>query len=383
MNTPLRSSFPFLLRRAIGIQPWRFRLSALGISLSALLVLFLAAALRSATLAITAYIAQPGADIWIAPRGTDNLVRSSALLPLDYRDKVMAVPGVAAVDPIIVGFTVLRLDPEKVPRSDKITCIGIGYRSPDGLGGPPRIMAGAPPENFKDVLLDRAAAQRLGVHVGDEVTVSGYDRRVSGLTEGTNLAITHLLFGDYDGVAFGAGAVGQASFLIVRAKPTIERARLVAEIHRQVPELEVFDQATFLENCRQEIAAGYLPILTLVYVLGVAAAAALVSLLIHSLVEERRSDLAVLLALGLPLRRLWLAVSWQGLRLALIGSLLGIALAYGLGWVLDQVEPVFPVSFGVADAVRLVSIFSTGGLLAALIPVMRLRKLDPLDAFRS
>lgn len=370
------------VRQAIRIRPWRFVLAALGVSLSALLVLTIAAAYRSATLSITGYIGQPGVDIWVAPRGTDNLVRSSSLLSLDHRDALLRMPGVHAVDPIVVGFLSLKRLPAAGMPDLPITCIGIGYQSPHGLGGPPRIIAGQPPKGFLEITLDRAAAKRLHVVVGDYVTINGHQRKVSGLTDGTNLAISYFLFANFDAAALASGFVDSASFLLVRAQPGSDIPALIRAMRKANPDIEVFSRSTFLENCRREVASGYLPMLTLVYVLGVSAAAALTALLVHALTEEQRSELAVLLALGVPEWRLWFAVGSQGLSLALSGASLGIGLAYVLGLLLDRFYPVFPVSFGLYDAAQLIIIFTLASLVAASSPILNLRGLDPLEAFR-
>lgn len=371
-----------LLRHAIRIRPWRFVLAALGVSLSALLVLTIAAAYRSATLSITGYVDQPGVDIWVAPRGTDNLVRSSSLIPLDYLDAMLKMPGVQDVDPIVVGFLSLKRLPGPGQPDLPITCIGIGYRTPHGLGGPPVVIAGHPPGHFQEITLDRAAAKRLHVGVGEVVTINGHKRLVAGLTDDTNLAISYFLFGNFEAASLASGFPDSASFLLVRARPGTDIPALIRAMRQANPELEVFSRATFLENCRREVAAGYLPMLTLVYVLGVAAAAALTALLIHALTEEQRSELAVLLALGVPERRLWRAVGSQGLALALSGVALGIAMASLLGFVLDRYYPIFPVSFGFYDATQLLVVFTLASLAAASIPLLSLRRLDPLEAFR-
>ena len=371
-----------LLRNAIHIRPWRFRFAALGVSLSAVLVLTIAAAYRSATLSITGYIGQPNVDIWVAPQGTDNLVRSSSLISLDYQESLLGIPGVQTVDPIAVGFLSLKRIGAVGKTTPPITCIGIGYQTHGGLGGPPRIIAGRAPGNFLEVALDQAAAKRLHVGVGERVSINGHQRVVSGLTDDTNLAISYFLFGDFNAAAMASGFLNSASFLLVRAQPGTDISALMKEIRKRHPDIEVFSRQTFLDNCRREVSSGYLPMLLLVYVLGVSAAAALTSLLVYALTEEQRTELAVLLALGVPERKLWVAVGTQGVYLALSGAALGTGLAYLLGWVLDRFYPVFPVNFGLYDASQLLLIFTCASLLAASFPLLRLRRLDPLEAFR-
>lgn len=371
-----------LVSRAVRIKAWRFWLSAAGIATCALLVLSLAAALRSATSAIAEYVLSTKADIWVAPSGTDNLVRSSSFLPLVYRETLQSMLGVKQVDPITVGFvTVKRIKAESA--SDRgLTFIGVGYKPPNGMGGPPRVVSGSAPSHFGDVALDRAGAQRLGVNVGDKVSLGGHSALVVGLTDGTNLAITHMLFGDYGTTSIAGGYFEQASFLLVRASEGTDASALASLIRKKLPDTKVIAQRDFINNCSREASSEFVPILALVNVLGVATAAALVALLVHGLTEEKRAELATLLALGITESQLWIAVGWQGLRLALTGAVVGVGCAFILGRVLDRFYPVFPVNFGIINVAGIFTLFSLVGIFASSIPLLRLHNLDPMEAFR-
>src|SRR5205814_1295148 len=82
--------------------------------------------------------------------------------------------------------------------------------------------------------------------------------------------------------------------------------------------------------------------------LGLLAATVLVALLVHAVVEERREDLAVLLALGADARALTGAVIREAVSLAAVGAMLGSAAGLVLRVVLDHVLPVLPLAFDVA-----------------------------------
>src|SRR5207249_12313428 len=99
-------------------------------------------------------------------------------------------------------------------------------------------------------------------------------------------------------------------------------------------------------------------------------------------VEERREDLAVLLALGADARALTGAVIREAVTLAAVGAMLGSAAGLVLRVVLDHVLPVIPLAFRVTDAARILLVFAAAGIGAAAIPAARLRRIDPLEAFR-
>ena len=112
------------------------------------------------------------------------------------------------------------------------------------------------------------------------------------------------------------------------------------------------------------------------------AAAVLVALLIHALVEDRRAELAVLLALGAAPGTLARGVILEATRLIVAGGVLGAALARLLAVVLDRVYPVIPLHFDVGDTLWALALFIACGTLASVIPVARLGRVDPLEAFR-
>jgi len=232
------------------------------------------------------------------------------------------------------------------------------------------------------VAIDRAAAIKLGVGLGDPVIVNERRRVVSGLTDGTNLVVTQFIFGNLVESSDLSGYDGYASFFIVQVAPGVNPATLAPVLRERLPDLDVFDKKTFIENNGREAASGYLPMLVLVYILGIAAGAVLVGLLVHDLMAERREELAVMLALGVRTGWLCAALGWQGVRLALAGSLIGSGLTVGLASLLDRIYPVIPVRFGLEDVARILALFGGAGLLAALIPIMRLSRIDPLEAFR-
>ena len=371
-----------LVSRAVRIKVWRFWLSAAGISTCVLLLLSLAAALHSATSAFAEYILSSKADLWVAPSGTDNLVRTSSFLPLDYQEKLQRMPGIRQVDPITVGFATIKTVKAESLHERGLTFLSVGYKSPNGMGGPPKLVSGSASLKFGEVALDRAGAMRLKINVGDKVSMGGHSVSVVGLTDGTNLAITHMAFGDYGTTSIVGGYLDQASFLLVRAVDGTDISALANSIRKNVPGTNVIKQRDFIENCTKEAVYEFIPVFVLVNVFGLASAAALVALLVHGLVEEKHAELATLLALGVPLRQLWFAVCWQGLRLALTGAILGVACTYILGRLLDKFYPVFPVNFGIVDVMGIFSLFALAGILASSLPLLRLRNLDPMEAFR-
>lgn len=369
-----------LVGKALRSRRVRFWLATAGIATSTLLVLVLAAAYRSVRASVAGYAGQPGIDLWVAPLGTDNLIRSSSLFSSQLADSVGVIPGVISAAPVVRAF--LTVKGRRGPDQRRLTLLGIGYAAPNGLGGPPRFAAGRAPHGLHEVALDRAAAHRLRVGIRDTAWVNGRAAVVSGLTAQTNLLATQFVFGDIGAAGPASGIAGKASFLAVRLAPGADADAVARTITAQYPDIVAFSQAAFVANNLREVSAGFLPLLALIGILGVSAATVLVTVLLYSLVEDRRAEMAVLLALGAEATLVGRGVVRQAAKLVCFGGLLGMVLAVGLGWILDRVLPTVPLTFVATDVAAVLAVFIVFGLAAAVVPVARLHRIDPLEAFR-
>jgi len=321
-------------------------------------------------------------DLWVAPAGVDNFMRSSALLPAALADSLRSVPGVAAADPVARGYITVKSGRGRTPMVRRLALIGVGYTAPDGLGGPPVLMAGRAPDRRNDIVLDRAAAWRLGVGLGDTTWVSGRAAVVTGLSDGSNLLATYLAFANLGAIAGLSGIKGQASFIVVRLGEGQEPGGLAQGIRERYPDYAVYSRDEFLGANLREIGAGFMPLLALIGVLGVGAAASLIALLSHALVEQSRDEIAVLLALGAPMRALVGVLVSEALVLVTLGFALGLAFAAALGEAMARWWPVIPFPVGLAGAVDTLALFAATAAAAALLPLLQLRHIDPLEAFR-
>ncbi len=372
-----------LLARSLHVRRARTYLAVAGIATSTLLVIILAAAFRSVRTAMTGYAGQPSVDLWVAPPGSDNLIRGSfaAQLPLGLVDSIRTVEGVARADPLLKGFLPVSLPGSSSP-DRVVTLLAIGYRAPDGLGGPPAFAEGVAPVERQEIALDRAAAFRIGAAVGDSVVLGRINVAVAGLTTGTNIVATQFVFGHFDAVASGLGSEREASLILVQLRPTAWRDGVVRDIEGRFPDLHVYPRDVFVDANEREVIAGFLPLLTLVAALGTAAACVLVGLLVLSVVDERRSEIAVLMAVGVrpvPIAR---GVLTYVAQLLGFGIAIGLAFAFGLTLALDRALPTIPLAMSYIDVSVVAVVFSLAGVGAAFVPVAQLRNIDPLEAFR-
>lgn len=362
-----------LIAKGLGGGALRFWICASGIAVSTMLVLVLLGAYRSVSAGIGEYLGQSGADYWIAPRGTDNLIRSSGSLDAGLLDEIRTMRGVARVDPILRAFVSAE------SQGARLTLLGLQFRSPDGLGGPARLVAGTMPHGPGEVALDRSAAHRLDRRLDDSFSVNGTTVKVVGITSGTNLLATQFVFGDIE----LHGLAPRASFGVVRTTAGTDVAQVGVRIQERFPDIEVIGRDAFTTNNLREIGSGFLPMLLLMSLLGATSSAMLVAFLIEGVVEQRRAAFAVLLATGATTSAIAAGLALHVAKLLGIGLLLGVAAAHLLAAAIDAVAPVIPLRYAIGDLAVVATLLAASGFVAAFVPLVRLKNIDPLEAFRA
>ena len=104
--------------------------------------------------------------------------------------------------------------------------------------------------------------------------------------------------------------------------------------------------------------------------------------LLSYVVEQRRREFGVRIALGASTTRLLRLVLGNATRIVAGGALIGLALSAVLSQliagVLFGVPPLDPITFGAVIAVLAVT-----GALSTLVPALRAARVDPVVAFRN
>ena len=202
------------------------------------------------------------------------------------------------------------------------------------------------------------------------------DIKMNGVEHPAAASQTYLLFSQDPGDS--VGVVVRAAAPPLTLAPAIEQA--IHAIDRDLPVYSIWTMDQLLGNSLAQRR------LTLVLLGSFAALALLLAAIgiygvISYAVRRRTHELGIRMALGAQTRDLLGMILAQGMKLASIGIVLGLAAAFGLTrWMeslLFGVRPTDPLTFGgIALALLLVA------LLACWLPARRAMKLDPLIALR-
>ena len=161
--------------------------------------------------------------------------------------------------------------------------------------------------------------------------------------------------------------------------PAITEQLRIASDGFPVAHIRTMDEVMGSSTARQSFQMLLLTIFGAVALL--LAAIGIYGLMAYS-VAQRTQEMGIRMALGADRDRIRKLVAWQGMRLALIGIVAGIAGSFGLTRLLStflfSVKPWDPTVF-----VSTPPILTAVALLAVWIPATRASKVDPVQALRA
>ena len=356
-------------------QPGRFAASAGAVAVAVLLALFVSGLYLGLLDSIIEYPRSLPGDVVVAEEGASVImIRSSSRLPTDTERVVAAVPGVAGVTPLygrMVWFDV---------RGREALAFLVGLYTTDVEGGPPRMLEGHARPRVDELVVDRVLAAEFGLRVGDPFEQFGARLRVGGIAAGGNAMV-----GTYAFVHRGAlllAGVGTPSYLFVHTAPGADPAA-VAQAIDALPGVAAYTRARFLEKNQALARQVVLPIIGVMLAVCLVIGATFAGLALYTQTVERRREFGTLLAVGLSRRQVYATVLLQSAIVTVVGLLAGLAGAAGLSRLLVALQPryVTVVPLWLTGAVAAATVVV--GVVAALVPVRLLARLDVAQVMRA
>jgi predicted permease len=318
------------------------------------------------------------------------------------KDRILALPGVKRVN---VATHLMLTDPES-GMTQRVTVPGVEW-PPDQPNVPIRFNAVDPgyfqtvgtkilegreftsadgPAAAKVVVISRAMAGRFwrgGDPIGRHIIADGKDCVIIGVAEDAKIRLIHESPLPYMYFPIAQGRSWETTLIVEAAGEALTLAPMIRrEIRKMDPNVPI-DVSTLhdvMSNVMwlDRTAAGFATVLGSLAV--VLAAIGLYGVIAY-LANRRRNEFGVRMALGASRRDLLRLVIWDGLKLSVPGTMVGLPIALGvarlMATLLYGVSPgdpgVFATSAGVAIFVA---------VLAAYIPARRATKVDPGVALR-
>ncbi|MGI5516789.1 ABC transporter permease [Streptomyces sp. CA-106131] len=349
-----------------------------------------------------------------ATAGTDAVVRSADTIttpgesqgvrqPVDTSlvRTVEKAPGVAAAAAGIQG------------RGQLVGADGkpIGGQGPPTLAGnwitdaqlnPYRLAEGRAPAKSGEVIVNRGAAKKGHLRIGDTTTLRTPDPvqvRIVGLaTFGGQDGMAQVTFTgmtEADAEKYLTARPGQAASIQVRARPGVSQTELVARLTRALPKgVEAITGQESAQENTDMISSQFLTLFTTFLLVFSGVALLVATFSIHNtfaiVVAQRTRENALLRALGAARRQVTVATLLEASAVAVVASAAGLAGGLGIAAGLQALFPAIGFPFPDGDLVisgpSLVLPLMVGAVVclgSALLPAVRAGRTAPLAALRE
>jgi putative ABC transport system permease protein len=363
-----------LARRNLFQERRRALLAVAGVAMALLLVLALQGIFDGAMRQVTAYIRTSEADLFVSQQSVRTMHMSASALPPGIVGRLRAERDVAWAAPI-------RFAPNAFLASDKGRELSyvIGYDAASGRGGPGRLSSGRPPA-AGEAVLDRVAADRLGVGLSDRIRLLGASFAISGLSSGgTSIVNTTAFIRGEDFARLRGPAVG---YVLVGGRAGVRPGELARRLQAALPEVTV---QTRTELARQE--AGIVQdmsadVMRIMSAIGFLIALAVVALTLFTATLAKLREYAVAKAIGA--RSAWLirTVLVQAAWAVGVALLVAVGLAVAVATAVGAATPSIRLAIEPASVVRTaIGALLVGGI-GSVLPLRRVTKVDPASVFR-
>ncbi len=357
-------------------QPLRFIITAFGVALCVVLILFLLGIYKGVADGSVEYVRSSKADLWVLQRHATNILRSTSLLTVKHGRVLERMEGVEKVSPVFFILAAVDL-PEGLA-----SLYLAGYDPASGRGGPPDLAEGRNVEADNEIVLDRSFAAKHNLGTGDTLKIRDDTLTVVGLSQGTNMFVIQYAFITLPEAYSIIGIENLVSCFQVEVNPGTGLRTLTDSIQQRMQTVVAYDRETFLQNNIHEMESGILPLLFFVAVIGAVVLTAILSLILSINVLERRKDFAVMKALGSPGGFISKLVVAQSLLLAGSGLLTGVVCFFPLMKLVERLAPEVSVLTSGFNLGVVASGVLGISLLSSVLPVRKLRKIYPMEVFK-
>jgi ABC-type antimicrobial peptide transport system permease subunit len=358
-------------------EPGRLIGSALGVGLAFTLVVFFQAALTGESERIVAYPRAAGADVWVMQNGVSNMHMASSML-WDWKEEmVKGVEGVRDATPILYMNGIVRAG-----QREWFSYV-VGRHEGAARGGPWAMVEGKSAPSKGEAVIPHVVARLSGIGLGDKIQIVDRELRVVGLSAETfsvSNAVTFVFWDDLESIM---GTAATLSYLLVTAKEGENLAALAERIELEVDKVSALPQEVFLERDHEMALQMGTEIIRIMVIVGGLVAILVVAFTAYSQVVRLQRDYAVAKAVGFRARSLAGAAVLQNTLMTGLGLITCALLSYLLIPLVPRLAPQIGVLVSGSQLGWVVLAALPVAVIASLVPVIGIARVDPMSVFRG
>jgi putative ABC transport system permease protein len=322
------------------------------------------------------------ADIWVGHRKMHN-VDFPRDIPRRWTSRIRGIPGVKNAEPYLIGWTDMTL-----PSGGFESVVVVGVEPVSLMGNVWNVTQGRSDAILQTdgIIVDECELEKLEYPVlGDQRELGGRRARIVGMSHG----VMGFLVAPYAFTTFDRAAVylkkdpGACSYILVELEPGADVEAVRQSVAQRVPDADVYHRDTY-----SQISTDFWMTRTglgisfgAATMLGLLVGMVMVAETLYALVLDRLGEFGTLKAIGATERQVFSILIIQALTMATLGSVLGLACVAGIQYVFSEPRAPIVVPWWLSlGSCVLVSVIC---LISALLPYLRIRKIDPMMVLQS
>ena len=343
-------------------------------------------------------IEQSQADLWVA---SNNMEHLDLTLPLPYERvaEARSVEGVEQAEGVIIGGAVWH--EQQANQITGVTLVG-------GTGGLLFAQDSLTQGSFNELkqpntfIVDETSLDDLNFQkVGEQATVNSAPAKLVGLTSGTqsivfgNLMFTSLESANYYrssrsnslssiSLSRELTATDPVSFVLIRAIGEENLEALQQRLEAELPEVRAYTRAEMAQQTQaywqKRSGIGY--ILGLGAVVGTIVGAVVVGQILYASVSDHIKEFGTLKAMGASDWYIYRVIMEQGLWMAILGYLPGMALCLGIAAWTSATQGIL-ILITPASAIAVLGITVVMCLSSAIFAIQKVTRVDPAIVFKA
>ncbi len=362
-------------RRNLFAEKGRFAISVAGVAFAVLLILIVLALYRGFSRSGQTFRELPG-QLWVVQQGTTDPFHSMSLVGRSELSDVQGVDGVAAVVPVLsrtMEFTV-----DRTTESGRLIALDVDA----ALALPDETKRRFLPSEGT-IVIDETLSRITGMGTGDSARFNQTSLVVNHVEPASAEAFAPFIFLNYGDAKIIFGRDDLVSYGMIIVTPDAKPAEVADAIEAANPELRVFTSSEFATSIRKEIDESFLPIITVLLVIGFVVGAAVVGLTIYTATIERSREFGVMKAVGGSAGFLYRIVLSQSSMLTAAGFVVGLVAAWSVAQLVRELVPDFVTIFRAQDVIAVFGGTVLMALVASFVPVRRINSIDPAIVFKA
>jgi putative ABC transport system permease protein len=322
------------------------------------------------------------ADVWVGHKKIHNVDLPSDI-PRRWIQEVRSVPGVRRAEPYLIAVGEMRM-----PSGGYEYCCVVGVEPKNLLGNAWNVIEGTPQSILQTdgIFIDESEQAKLeDPRLGDLREIGGRRARVVGKTRGiSGFLVMPYVFTTIDrATEYLRKSPQVCSYYLVQLESGADPAAVCAAIRKRLPELDAYPRDVY-----SAITVDYWITRTGLGIsfgaatfLGLLVGLIMVAQTLYALVLDRLAEFGTLKAIGATERQTFSLLLVQALSMGVVGSLLALVIVGVIqrGCNSSKAPIIIPYWISLGSCLLVTAIC----LVAAALPYIRIRKLDPLMVLQS